>query len=131
MVRAEGEKVAGEGVKFIYCAIISLYMKQLKFSEPLPKLVLGRQKDTTWRINDNKQITAGDQLSLCYNDGQEFAKTEVIWVKETTFQNLTEEDKEGHEKFSSEKEMYQTYSGYYNMKVEPKTRVKIIKFRLL
>lgn len=106
-------------------------MKQLKFSEPLPRLVLGGQKDTTWRINDNKQITTDDQLSLCDNDGREFAKANVIWTKETTFKNLTEEDKQGHEKFSSDTEMYQTYSRYYNVKVEPKTRVKIIKFRLL
>lgn len=106
-------------------------MKQLKFAEPLPKLVLDGQKDTTWRINDDKEITAGDQLSLCYNDRREFTKAEVIWVKETTFENLTKEDKEGHEKFSSDEEMYKTYSGYYKMKVEPKTRVKIVKFRLL
>jgi hypothetical protein len=105
-------------------------MKKLRFAEPLPKLVLGGQKDTTWRINDDKEISAGDQLSLCYTDGREFAKAEVIWVKETTFENLTNEDKEGHEKFSSDEEMLQTYSGYYNMKVEPKTKVKIIKFRL-
>jgi hypothetical protein len=105
-------------------------MKQLKFAEPLPKLVLEGQKNTTWRINDNKNITTEDRLSLCYNNGQEFGKAKVIWTKETTFENLTKEDKEGHEKFSCENEMYQTYSGYYNMKVEPKTRVKIIKFKL-
>lgn len=106
-------------------------MKQLKFAEPLPKLILAGKKDTTWRINDKKNITANDQLSLCYNDGREFAKAEVIWVKETTFQNLKNEDKEGHEKFPSDEEMYNTYSGYYNMKVEAKTRVKVIKFKLL
>jgi len=106
-------------------------MKQLKFSEPLPKMVLGGQKNTTWRINDDKQITVGDKLSLCYNDGREFAKAEIIWVKETTFQNLTKEDTEGHEKFSSIEEMYETYFRYYNMKVGPETRVQIIKFRLL
>jgi len=119
------------GVIFIYYVIISLSMKQLRFAEPLPKLVLGSQKDTTWRINDDKEISTGDQLSLCYNDKREFAKAEVIWIKETTFENLTNEDKEGHEKFSSDEEMLQTYSGYYHMKVEPKTKVKIIKFRLL
>lgn len=106
-------------------------MKQLRFAEPLPKLVLNGQKNTSWRINNYKNISAGDQLSLCYNDGQEFAKAEVIWVKETTFANLTDEDKQGHEKFMSDKEMYHIYSGYYNMKVEPKTKVKIIKFSRL
>ncbi|MFW5853021.1 MAG: ASCH domain-containing protein [Patescibacteria group bacterium] len=106
-------------------------MKQLKFTEPLPNLVLGGQKDTTWRINDDKEISTGDQLSLCCNDEREFTKAEVIWIKETTFENLTNEDKEGHEKFSSDEEMLQTYSGYYNIKIEPKTKVKVIKFKLL
>ena len=118
-------------VIFIYHATISLFKKQLRFAEPLPKLVLDCQKDTTWRINDDKEISTGNQLSLCYNDRREFAKAEVIWVKETTFENLTNEDKAGHEKFSSDEEMLQTYSRYYNIKVEPKTKVKIIKFRLL
>jgi hypothetical protein len=106
-------------------------MKRLKFSELLPVLILSGQKNTTWRINDDKNIEVGDTISLCYNDGREFAKAEVIQVKETTFENLTEEDKKGHEKFSSDEEMYETYSRYYKMEVTPKTKVKIIKFRLL
>jgi hypothetical protein len=111
--------------------MLSLSMKRLRFSEPLPGLVLNGQKNITWRINDDKDISVGDRLSLCRTDNSEFAQVEVIWTKETTFGNMTKEDKEGHEKFSSDKEMYQTYSGYYNMKVEPKTRVKVIKFRVL
>ncbi|MDP7457764.1 MAG: hypothetical protein QGH47_03490 [Candidatus Woesearchaeota archaeon] len=39
-------------------------MKQLKFSEPLPKLILEGEKDTTWRINDKQSIEFGDALSL-------------------------------------------------------------------
>ncbi len=31
-------------------------MKQLKFSEPLTKLILSGAKNVTWRINDNKNI---------------------------------------------------------------------------
>jgi len=104
-------------------------MKRLKFSEPLPKLILDGEKIYTWRINDEKNITVGDKLSLCYNDGREFAKAEVIAVKETTFADLTDEDKEGHEEFSSDEEMYTTYSEYYKMKVTPKTRLKVIKFK--
>ena len=106
-------------------------MKRLKFSEPLTKLILDGRKCTTWRIDDDKNISVGDELSLCYKNGEEFAKSKVIWVRETTFENLKEEDKEEHEIFSSEKEMYQTYSGYYKMNIGPKTKVKIIKFKLL
>lgn len=45
-------------------------------------------------------------LSLCYNDGKEFAKAEAFWVKEVTFGDMTKEDKEGHEKYPSEEQMY-------------------------
>jgi len=106
-------------------------MKQLKFSEPLPELILSGKKNTTWRINDNKNILGGDSLSLCHNNGEEFAKAKAISVKETNFGNLTEEDKKGHEEFSSDKEMYETYSRYYNIKVTSETKVKIIRFRIL
>jgi len=110
-------------------------MKTLKFFEPLPKLILEEKKNTTWRVNDEKNISVGNIISLIYiNDsrlGQEFARAKVINVKETTFGNLTDEDKQGHEKFSSDEDMYETYSRYYHMKVTPKTKVKIIKFRLI
>jgi len=106
-------------------------MKRLRFSEPLPELILSGQKNTTWRINDDKNISIDDELSLCSNDGREFTRVRVISVKEKTFETLTKEDKEGHEKYSSDEEMYQTYSKYYKMKVTPKTKVKIIKFKLL
>jgi len=106
-------------------------MKSLKFSEPLPSLILKGKKSITWRINDEKGITTGDKLSLCHNNGNEFAKAEVISVRETVFGNLTKKDKETHEKFSSVKEMLQKYSKYYRMKVTPKTKVKVIKFKLL
>lgn len=106
-------------------------MKRLRFAEPLPGLVLNGVKNTTWRINDDKDLSVGDELQLCYVDGREFAKAKIIKVRETKFQDLTQDDNDGHEKFSSEKEMYETYSKYYNLKVTPQTRVKVIKFRLL
>lgn len=106
-------------------------MKRLKFSEPLPEKILNGEKDTTWRINDDKNIMVNDILSLCHKDGTEFAKAEVIKVKETTLGNLTDDDKKGHESFKSDEEMYKTYSAYYKTQVTSETKVKIIKFKLL
>ena len=60
----------------------AIAMKRLKFAEPLLQMILSGQKDTTWRINDDKNITVGDQLSFCYTNGREFARAEVIGVKE-------------------------------------------------
>ena len=106
-------------------------MKRLKFSDDLIKLLLNGQKDTTWRINDDKNISEGETLSLCRNDEIEFASAKVLWVKETTFGKLSVEDKEGHEKFSSDEELYKTYSRYYNIEVNPETILKVIKFKII
>ncbi len=69
--------------------------------------------------------------SLCYNDGTEFATAKATAVKETTFRDLTAADKEGHENFASDEEMYATYSRYYRVEVTPETNVKVIKFRII
>lgn len=106
-------------------------MKRLKFSEPLPSLILRGEKNITWRISDEKDIAVGDLISLCHNDGKEFARARVTGVKETTFGNLKEEDRKGHEEFSSDEEMYRTYSKYHRMEITPETKVKVIRFELL
>ncbi|HLD43451.1 MAG TPA: ASCH domain-containing protein [Candidatus Nanoarchaeia archaeon] len=105
-------------------------MKPLKFAEPLARLILEGKKDTTWRINDDKDIQENDELSLCYNDGKEFTKAKVTEVRETIFENLSEKNKEGHETFRFDKEMHKTYSSYYHVHVKPSTLVKVIKFKL-
>jgi hypothetical protein len=106
-------------------------MKQLKFAEPLPELVLSEKKISTWRINDKRGIVDGDELSLCHNDGREFARAIAVKVYETTFGKLNNDDKDGHEDFSSDEEMYAVYSRYYNISVTPETNLKIIKFKVL
>lgn len=107
-------------------------MKNLKFRKVLSELVLKGEKTTTWRIFDEKDIQVGDELSmLIWETKEEFAKAKVVGVREVPFKDLTEEDLDGHEKFSSDEEMYETYSGYYNQPVTKDTLVKIIKFKLI
>lgn len=113
--------------------VILLYsMKTLKFAEPLPSLILNKEKNTTWRIEDEKYLSVNDVVScLRKKDLSEFAKIKFISVKETTFEYLSFEDKDGHETFSSDDEMYETYSKYYSMEVKPETELKVVKFELL
>ena len=106
-------------------------MKQLKFAEPLPELVLNGSKTSTWRINDKRGIEKNDQLSLRYDDGREFARAFVIDIKEITFGELSEKDKMGHESFVNDEAMYTTYSRYYNITVTSETNLKIIRFKLV
>jgi len=107
-------------------------MKQLKFAPNLPELILSGKKYATWRLSDDPlvaDIQVGDTLSFVGGE-REFAQAFVISTKETTFANMTEEDKLGHEKYPSEAEKYATFQGYYGRNVGSKTRVKIIKYKL-
>ena len=107
-------------------------MKTLKFTDSLSKLILNNEKNTTWRLFDDKNLTVGDIIKFINKNTQkEFATTKIISIKETTFSNLTKKDWEGHEKFDSEKEMYDTYSRYYKQKVTKDTPVKVIKFEII
>ena len=106
-------------------------MKTLKFRKCLSELILKGEKTTTWRIFDDKDIQVNDELSLLvWETKEEFAKAKVASVREVPFKDLREEDFDRHEKFSSDKEMYETYSRYYEQPVTEDTIVKIIKFKL-
>lgn len=107
-------------------------MKTLKFAHPLPELILEWEKTTTWRINDDKDFQVWDEVIFYSRETWlEFAQAKIVDVKITTFWKLDENDYNWHEKFESEKEMYATYSKYYNLEVAPETEVKIIKFVLI
>jgi hypothetical protein len=107
-------------------------MKTLKFFDPLPELILKGVKIISWRVNDEKDIKAGDEVQLIRkNDLKEFAKAQITSVKETTFGKLSNEDKKGHEEFTSDEEMYATYSRYYGFPVKPETKLKVIRFKLI
>ncbi len=104
---------------------------QLKFSEPLPALILNGSKNTTWRVNDQRGIKQDSLLLLCYNDGREFARAVVTSTRVINFKELSTADRAGHETFSSEREMYAVYSQYYGFSVTRDSIVKVIKFDLL
>lgn len=107
-------------------------MKTLKFREALSRLVLKGEKNVTWRLFDNKNITKGDVVSLVvWETGKEFAKAKITSVIEKKFSEMKASDFDGHEKFSSDKEMYETYSRYYDCEVNGETIVKIIGFELV
>ena len=106
-------------------------MKTLKFHPSLIPKILDRVKKTTWRLFDDKDLTEGDELIfLNSKNKEEFGQATIISLNETTFANLTANDWEGHEKFPSDKEMYEAYQKYYQEPVNEKTKVKIIKFEL-
>lgn len=107
-------------------------MKLVKFRDYLVPLVLSGQKNSTWRLFDDKNLMVGDEIELReFGKESSFAKAKIIKMVEKPFGELTISDKEGHETFKNDEEMYKTYSGYYDTQVSPSTVVKIIWFELL
>ncbi|MBT6691575.1 ASCH domain-containing protein [Candidatus Parcubacteria bacterium] len=107
-------------------------MKTLKFHPSLVELILEGSKTTTWRLWDDKNLSVDDEISFLDSYTKtEFAQAIITEVKEKTFAELTEDDRDGHEKYSSDEKMYQSFSKHYvGKKINEDTKVKIIKFKL-
>lgn len=121
-----------KGLKEVLKELDKNMIKTLKFRKNLSELILKNEKNTTWRIFDDKDIKEGDIIQfLVWETREAFAKAKIINVVEKKFKDLDEKDMEGHEKFVSKEEMYATYSTYYNKTVDENTMIKIIKFELL
>ncbi|MFA6551874.1 MAG: ASCH domain-containing protein [Candidatus Paceibacterota bacterium] len=106
-------------------------IKTLKFDSNLVPLVLSGEKNTTWRMFDDKNISTGDVLTFINKEtGKEFAVATVTKVKEKELNKITDKDFDGHEKFESKEKMFEIYRKYYGNKVTQETIVKIIKFKL-
>ena len=121
-----------KGLKEVVKELDKNMIKTLKFRKNLSELILKNEKNTTWRIFDDKDIKEGDIIQfLVWETKEAFAKAKIINVVEKKFKDLDEKDMEGHEKFASKEEMYETYNTYYNRTVDENTLVKIIKFELL
>lgn len=126
-----------EHLKQAVNATVEFFIKTLDktfiFSGNLPELILRREKTTTWRLPYSyKDFFIGDTVKLRSRiNGSNFGMAKILSIKYTTLGKLTKEDKEGHETFRSKREMYRTYSKYYNINATPKTRIEVFKFKLL
>ena len=107
-------------------------MKTSKFRPHLVPKILNGTKTSTWRLFDDKDFQEGDLLELINKETLEvFAKAKIVSVKEKALGDLTDENWEGHDKFNSDEEMYSIFSKYYNKKITPNDKVKIIIFELV
>jgi len=105
--------------------------KTLKFREHLVKSILSGEKNTTWRLFDDKNLTVGDKIDLInWNTKEKFGEAIITNIKEKKMGEIEEKDFNGHEKFSSKEEMFDTYLTYYGDKVDINTIVKIIRFNI-
>ena len=94
-------------------------------------LVLNKDKTSTWRLFDDKNLSIGDQIQFKeFGTINVFGHASITRIVVKQFNNLTSADKEGHETFLNDQEMYDTYGEYYGKAVGPETLVKIIWFEL-
>jgi hypothetical protein len=107
-------------------------MPTLKFAPHLVTQILSGQKTSTWRLFDDKNLKEGDELIFVNKEtGEQFGIAKITKLVVRTLGTLSDVDWTGHETYSSEEEMYKTYSGYYGDKVDENTEVKILSFSFL
>ncbi|KKU51989.1 MAG: hypothetical protein A3H69_05260 [Candidatus Sungbacteria bacterium RIFCSPLOWO2_02_FULL_47_9] len=106
-------------------------MKTLKFAHQFVPLIVSGEKTSTWRLFDDKNLKEGDELLLVDKETDEnFAKAEIVSMKEKKLAEIEGADYEGHEMYKNKEKMYEALRGYYGKEAGPDTTVKIIKFRL-
>jgi len=106
--------------------------KTSKFRPELAELILAGKKTSTWRLWDDKSISEGDILDLLNKETlQKFATARVIKVVEKPLGSLTLEEKDGHETYTSDEEMFKMLEGFYHKPVNADTMAKVIWFELL
>ena len=104
-------------------------MKTLKFTPQLVNKILSGKKTSTWRLFDDKDLIVGDKLVFINKETlKEFGEAIIISLKIKTLGSLTDDDWIGHERFSSEEEMYSSYKKYYGDRVNKDSEVKILTF---
>lgn len=107
-------------------------MKTLKFKGQLVQAILRGEKDSTWRLFDDKELSLGDELRMVNKaSGKEFARASIISVLEKPLGDVVPTDFDGHERYPSMDAMYETFRSYYGDKVTPQSVLKIIRFRLV
>ncbi len=108
-------------------------MKTLKFKDYLVPKILDGSKIITWRLFDDKNLQVGNKLLFVNSGtGKEFARGEIIGVREKKLGEIVETDfEEGHEKYKSQDDMLAHYRDYYGDKVDLSSVIKIVKYKLL
>jgi ribonuclease HI len=110
-------------------------MKTLKLNHELAQKVLSGEKTNTWRLKDDKDLSVNDDVELI--DKIDSAKPEtwrkigvatIDHITEKRFGEVDDRDFNGHEKFSSKLEMFETYKGYYGDDINDHSPVKMVTF---
>lgn len=110
-------------------------MKTLKFDHQAARLILQGEKNTTWRLYDDKDLSVNDRIKVIdkVNPDDEkswrvIGEAKVNEIVEKKLGDVTDKDMAGHEVFSSKEEMLETYRARYGDRVTLEEPVKIVYF---
>jgi len=110
-------------------------MKSLKFDHHLADAIINGEKTSTWRINDDKDLSVDDSFVVIDkvdpHDKQIWKGIGVATIQEvlhTRLKNLDYRQAEEYQQFESSEMMYAMYQKYYGEGVGPDTPVNVINF---
>ena len=81
-------------------------MKKLKFRKTLADLILRGDKDVTWRLFDDKNLSVGDKLELIvWETNVVFGRAQIVEVHAKKLGDVVKQDYIGHEKYENKQAM--------------------------
>ncbi len=105
--------------------------KTLKFVPEMAEMIKQGTNRTTFRLFDDKDLSAGDELIFSTRIGEkitEFGKGIITSAFVKTLKNLTSDDFIGYESVES---VIDQYKRFYGDKVNEDSEAKIIKFKVI
>jgi len=110
-------------------------MKTLKFDHNQAQMILTGEKNSTWRLFDDKDLSVNDDIKIVDKVQPDPSSTwkvvgqgKVTEIVEKKLSDVTDEDMKGHEVFETKEAMLEHYKGYYGQRVSFDTPVKMIYF---
>ncbi len=107
-------------------------MKTLKFRPESIPTILARDKTTTWRMFDDKELKDGDMVELLNADTKEkFADAQILEVKEKLVKNLEDADFDAAHNYGGIAGTIEHFKQYHGDKVDTDSAIKMITFKLV
>jgi hypothetical protein len=106
-------------------------VKTLKFYPKYVSQIMTGTKTVTWRLFDDKDLQAGDELTLVNKEtGEEFAKAKITGIREKRLGDINNQDHKEHGPMDSEVALLESFRKIYGPQVSEDTMVKMVSFKL-
>jgi hypothetical protein len=106
--------------------------KRLKFIPSLADMIKKGEKNTTFRIFDDKDLQVDDDLILVNSEtGDVFGYAKITEIHEKPLNALQESDWVGHEPLEGEESLIDLMRRLYKVPIDDTEKVKIVRFDLV